>query len=133
MILDWNSWNLLNENLTEKQLDLIEDYADKLFRELDMDVDFTKHFRERVNDTRNDKHPITSAELIGFFKRSFIKTGKKIAKLPDSAQAVLHDMRTDFNVPFVIVHYEQSQDLVLKLKTIMRKKDFKSKTPIIDL
>ena len=123
MIHNWKSWNSLNESISKSELDAIEEYADRLFKELRLDVDFSSHFRERVNDPRNDK-PITSAELIGLFKRAFLKSGKKIAEMPPNAEAVLQDMRTDLNTPFVIEHDPRKGILDLVLKTIMRKKNF---------
>lgn len=123
MIYNWKSWNSLNESISETELDAIGKYADRLFKELHLDVDLSSHFRERVNDPRNAK-PITPAELIGLFKRAFQKSGKKIAEMPPNAEAVLQDMRTDLNTPFVIEHDPRKGILDLVLKTIMRKKNF---------
>lgn len=110
----------------------VEEYADRLFRELGLDVEFSKHFRERLNDPRNVK-PITSAELIGLFKRAYQKSGKRIAEMPPNAEAVLKDMRTDLNSPFVIEYDPREKDLNLVLKTIMRKKNFSTQNPVIGI
>ena len=123
MIHNWEEWNSLNEMITSSELDILEDYADKLFKELNLDVEFSRHFRERVNDPRNRK-PITTAELIGLFKRAYQKSGKKISEMPPNAEAVLQDMRTDLNTPFVIEFDPRNGELDLVLKTIMRKRDF---------
>ena len=125
MIYNWKEWNSLNENISNNELNSVEDYADRLFSELGLDVQFSKHFRERVNDPRNTK-PITPAELIGLFKRTYLKSGKKISAMPPSAQAVIQDMRTDINTPFVIEYDPRSRELDLVMKTIMRKKDFQT-------
>jgi hypothetical protein len=111
--------------MTANQIKSVEEYADKLFQGLGLDVEFTKHFKERINDPRNSK-PITSAELIGMFKRAFQKSGKKIAEMPPQAQAVIQDMRTDLNSPFVIEYDPRSKEIDLTMKTIMRKKDFQT-------
>jgi hypothetical protein len=124
MIYNWEQFNL-NENMTANQIKSVEEYADKLFQGLGLDVEFTKHFKERINDPRNSK-PITSAELIGMFKRAFQKSGKKIAEMPPQAQAVIQDMRTDLNSPFVIEYDPRSKEIDLTMKTIMRKKDFQT-------
>ena len=102
----------------------IEKYADKLFAAVGIDVEFTRHFHDRVNDTRNKK-PITTAELIGLFKRTYKKHGKRIPKLGPAAQAVIKDMKTDINMPFVI-NIDRNGMLDLVAKTVMRKKDFKT-------
>jgi hypothetical protein len=125
MIYNWSQWNSINESITTRELDLVEDYADKLFKELGLDVEFSKHFRERVNDPRNSK-PITPAELIGLFKRAYSKSGKEISEMPPSAEAVIQDMRTDLNTPFVIEYDTRTGELDLVMKTIMRKKGFQT-------
>ncbi len=132
MILDFLNWKSLNENLSSDDLNAVEKYADKLFSTLDLDVEFSKHFKERINDPRNQK-PITSAELIGMFKRAYQKSGKKISEMPPDAEAVLKDMRTDLNSPFVIQYDPKQGDLDLVLKTIMRKKNFATPNEVIPL
>lgn len=123
MIHNWKEWNSLNEMISPSELDLLEDYADRLFKELNLDVKFSIHFRDRVNDTRN-KPPITTHELIDLFKRAYEKAGKKISEMPPKAEAVLQDMRTNLNTPFVIEFDPNKGELYLVLKTIIRKKDF---------
>jgi len=132
MIYNWADWSSLNENLTTDQINSVEIYADKLFQELGLDVEFSKHFRERLNDQRNIK-PITSAELIGLFRRAYIRSGKKIAEMPPKAEAVLHDMRSDLNTPFIIEFDPVSRELELVMKTIMRKKNFQTTSDKISI
>lgn len=112
--------------ITKSDLDAIEKYADKLFAKVGIDVEFTRHFLDRVNDERNNKQ-ITTAELTRLFKQVYAKHGKKIAKLGPDAQAVVKDMRTDINMPFVL--NLKGDELELVGKTIMRKKDFKTPNP----
>ena len=109
--------------LTAKDLDTVEKYADKLYKSLGVDIAFTRHFLDRVNDTRNIKQ-ITVAELIRLFKQSYKKYGKQIPKLGNDAQAVLNDIKTDINMPFVLKWDGKEFELIAK--TIMRKKDFKT-------
>jgi hypothetical protein len=130
MIYSWSQWNSINESITSEQMDLLEDYADRLFSALGLDVEFSKHFRERINDPRNPR-PITASELIDLFKRAYEKSGKKIAEMPPYAEAVLKDMRTDINTPFVIEYDRRNGELDLVLKTIMRKKNFMTTNEII--
>jgi len=111
-----------SNEITQSDLNQIERYADKLFGAVGIDVEFTRHFMDRVNDTRN-KRQITSSELVRLFKQSYKKYGKKIASLGDDAQAVINDMKTDINMPFVL-NVTKGGDLELVGKTIMRKKDF---------
>jgi hypothetical protein len=117
----------LKENyITKSDLDQIEKYADKLFAKVGIDVEFTRHFLDRVNDERNKKQ-ITTAELTRLFKQTYAKHGKKISQLGPDAEAVIKDMRTDINMPFVL--NLKGDELELVAKTIMRKKNFKTPNP----
>jgi len=118
--------DILVEEITKKDLDQIEKFADRLFAKVGIDVEFTKHFLDRVNDARNKKD-ITTSELTRLFKQSYAKFGKKIAQLGPDAEAVINDMKTDVNMPFVL--NLKGQELELVAKTVMRKKDFKTSDP----
>ena len=112
--------------LTRKDLDAVEKYADRLYAAAGIDVEFTRHFLDRVNDARNKKQ-ITVAELIRMFKQSYKKYGRKIAQLGPDAEAVLNDMQTDINMPFVLKWDGKELDLVAK--TVMRKSNFATTNP----
>ena len=114
------------KEIKKSDLDQIEKYADRLFASLDIDVEFTRHFLDRVNDERNIKQ-ITPSELTRLFKQTYKKHGKTIARLGPDAQAVLTDMKTDINMPFVL--NLKGGELELVAKTVMRKKDFKTSNP----
>ena len=114
----------LLEFVSKKDLDQVEKYADRLFAAVGIDVEFTRHFLDRVNDERNKK-PISTAELIRLFRLSYKKHGKRIPKMGPKAQAVIDDMETDINMPFVL-NIDRKGELDLVAKTVMRKKDFKT-------
>ena len=111
------------ERVSKSDLDQIEKYADKLFAAVGIDVDFTRHFVDRVNDERNKK-PINQAELVRLFRLTYKKQGKKISQMNPDAQADIYDMETDVNKPFVL--NLRKGMLALVAKTVMRKKDFKT-------
>ena len=100
--------------VTQGDLRNLENYADKLFARVGIDVEFTRHFLDRVNDERNDKQ-ITVGELIRIFKQQYKYYGKKIAQLGPDAEAVMKDMKTDVNIPFALQWDRNSQDLDLSL------------------
>ena len=110
--------------VTKKQLDTIERFADKLWAKVGLDIEFTRHFLDRVNDARNKKQ-ITGGEIQRLFKQSYKKHGKKISALGKGAEAVIKDMETDINMPFVL-QLDKNGELDLVAKTVMRKKDFKT-------
>jgi len=121
----------IREDISKGELDQVEKYADKLFAAVGIDVEFTRHFLDRVNDERNKK-PINTAELIRLFRLTYKKHGKKIPKMGPDAQAVVRDMETDINMPFVL-NVDRSGMLDLVAKTVMRKKDFKTPNPKLNV
>jgi hypothetical protein len=117
--------DILYETITQTQLKSLEQYADKLFAVVGIDVEFSKHFFDRVNDPRNSK-PISDAELTDMFQKTYEKHGKKIAQLGPDAEAVIVDMQKDINIPFVLDYDPKLQQIQLVSKTIMRKKNFQT-------
>jgi hypothetical protein len=114
----------IQEDMSQSDLASVEAYADKELAPID--VDFTKHFFDRLNDPRNIK-PISPAELIGFFKRLARKKDKLEDFLNQYREIVASDNRTNINIPLV----SMSDKIIAK--TIMRKKDFQSPDPKIEL
>lgn len=118
--------------ITKPMLDKLESYLDQLFASLGVDVEFTRHFLDRANDARNQQ-PITLKELAILFKDAYNKYGKRIAQMGPDAEAVIKDMRSDVNVPFVLDWDSANQELDLIAKTVMRKKDFRTSNPELPL
>jgi len=117
----------LNEELSAKDFDDIEEFADRLGAKFKIDVEFTRHFKERANDPRNKK-PIDVEEMTRFFQKTMKKFGGKIKHMADKedAEAVLNDLVTDINLPFVAHFDPRSKEITFTAKTIMRKKNFKT-------
>jgi hypothetical protein len=115
------------DKITLQDLRNLEMYADMLFKNFNIDVEFTKHFFERVNDKRNKKQ-ITFSELANMFRKAYRKHGQRISKFPDGAEAVLKDMASDLNIPFAIVWDSLQNEFDLVTKSIMRKKNFKTRS-----
>ena len=117
--------DLLLEAVSQGELNQVEKYLDKIWGSVGIDVEFTKHFMDRVNDARNGK-PINPAELIKIYRQIYKKYGKPISQIPDGVNILLKDMGTDINVPVVLRW--NGKELEMIAKTIMRKKNFKSST-----
>jgi hypothetical protein len=113
----------LYEDVSMAQLHDVEKFADKLWGKLGIDIKFTHHFMQRLNDERNGK-PISSAELIRLFKKEYAENGTDIKDIDGEREAILKDLFTDINLPFVMKDTRSGTAMVAK--TIMRKKDFKS-------
>ena len=118
--------------ITQPMLDKLESYLDQMFASLGIDVEFTRHFLDRVNDKRN-KQQITLKELAILFKDAYTKYGKRIAQMGPDSEAVIKDMRNDVNLPFVLNWDNTNQELDLVAKTVMRKKNFHTPDPELPL
>ncbi len=118
----------VDKPLSQSELDQIEKFADNMFGKIGIDVEFTRHFLDRVNDERNVKQ-ITASELTRLFKQEYKRYGKPIAQLGPDAEAVMKDMRTNINMPFVLRWDPSNKELDLIAKTVMRKRDFRTSNP----
>lgn len=109
--------------VTQQQIDALERVLDKVFAQVGIDVEFTRHFLDRVNDERNRKQ-ITVKELAMLFKKEFQRWGKDIAKLGPDQEAVMKDLDSDINIPFALKW--NGSELELIAKTVMRKPNFRT-------
>ena len=123
MIMKSSLW----EELKQSDIVALEKFADRILKKYDIDVEFTRHFVDRLNDPRNSPE-IKVAELQRFFKKIQRNKGKNIRNNPD-VEAVLKDMTTNLNLPVVIK--TKGSGFEVTNKTIMRKKDFKTTSKII--
>ena len=117
--------DLIKEDISMSQLNQVEKHLDKIWAKVGIDVEFTRHFHDRVNDERNKK-PISTAEIIRIYREIYKKYGKPISKLSNGVEILLKDMSTDINVPVVLKWDGKEFDMIAK--TVMRKKNFKSRT-----
>lgn len=113
--------------ITQPELNAVEKFADDLWGKLGVDIEFTRHFMDRLNDPRNIK-PISAAELVRIFRKEYEKYGKRIAG--ENFEAVFKDLLTNINLPFVLKDDPRNNEKDLVAKTIMRKQDFKTPNPI---
>jgi hypothetical protein len=115
----------VDKQITPSDLEALETFADRIFGKVGIDVEFTRHFLDRVNDERNGKQ-ITASELTRLFKQEYKKWGQPIAKMGPDAEAVMKDLQTDINMPFALRWDNKNKELDLIAKTVMRKQDFKT-------
>jgi len=117
--------DLLTEDISMSQLNQVEKHLDKVWAKVGIDVEFTRHFHDRVNDARNGK-PINTAELLRIYKQIYKRYGKPISQLSKGTEILLKDMSTDINVPVVLRW--NGRELEMIAKTVMRKKNFMTRT-----
>ena len=118
---------LVSEDVSQAQINDLEKFGDRLLKKFNIDIEFTRHFADRMNDKRNDP-AIKVTELQRLFKKIAKNKGKDVKKHGDE-EAVLKDMQSDLNLP-VVVNYKNGEFEVVN-KTIMRKKNFKTTSPEI--
>jgi hypothetical protein len=119
---DINENYILDESVSTSQLKQLEKYLDSLFKELDIDVEFTRHFLERVNDERNKDEPITVAQLRDVFRENFRTNQDKLKGLRDKEDAHFLKVSNRLNIPFTFVK-DKNGDLELVAKTVVRRSE----------
>jgi len=129
-------WDMLSDIMAERisfkpeftkdEVEFIEDEADSEMRpEIDIDLS-SNHFFDRLNDPRN--YPdIEPFEVENFFDKLAGKKDKFIEFLQKYKEVVAKDRETNINIPFMKIANKAIA------KTIMRKKNFLSSTPILPL
>ena len=110
--------------VSKNDLNQLEKLLDKMFKGFNIDIEFTRHFLDRVNDSRN-KEQITVAELKSIFADAYAKYAKQFSSL-NNIEAVLVDIQSDINIPFRLEYSKKSKMIELISKTVMRKKGFKT-------
>ena len=124
--------NMLNEEnqcalITRADMQELEKFADNLLKDYGIDVEFTRHFGDRMSDERNSPC-INVKELKDFFRKIYANKGAKI-KGNRGIEAILKDMQKSLNMP-VVIDYKNGE-VELTFKTIMRKKNFTSPNRVI--
>jgi len=114
--------------VTWKELSDLRNHLDELWSKLGVDISFSHHFFERVNDPRNRKQ-ITIGELEKLFSQTYARHGQNISvKVKPGSdnefEAVLTDLSTKVNLPFVLKWDRDRRELRLVAKTVMRKDNF---------
>jgi hypothetical protein len=119
---------MITEEVTQAQLKDLEKFADRLLNKFNVDIEFTKHFADRMNDDRN-KPAIKISELQAFFKK-IAKVKAKNIKAHVNSEVVLKDLQKDLNLP-VAINLDKQGDIEVTHKTIMRKKNFTTPNQVI--
>ena len=119
--------NMLNEEtqcalITQADIRELEKFADSLLNDYGIDVEFTRHFGDRMSDERNTPC-INVKELKDFFRKVYVNKGMKI-KGNRGIEAILKDLQRNLNMP-VVIDYKNGE-VEVTFKTIMRKKNFTS-------
>lgn len=118
--------------ITPAHMKAFEQFVDKMFEKYKIDFNFTKHFRERISDGRNDPC-INLKEIADTIKKIYEKYRKgehTLSKYVDT-EAVIKDLQNDLNMPIAVEYDRKNDELNVIAKTIMRKKNFRTPSPEI--
>ncbi len=116
----------------QRDLTTLKKYVDGFWKKLNVDIQFTRHFFDQANDERN-KPPIDLIELKRLFKVFYQQHGKEVVKLKANTQAVVKDLVTKVNLPFVIEWDKKNKEWDITAKTIQRKDNFMTKNRVFEL
>lgn len=106
---------------------VFQKFVDRVFEKFGIDFTFTKHFRERLSDNRNNPC-ISAMELQDFIQNIYKRNseGQKLFSKHADSEIVLKDMQSDLNMPIIIKYNRRDDSISVVAKTIMRKRDFKT-------
>lgn len=116
-------------HITFQQIKQLEKFADTLLKDYDIDIQFTKHFGDRMGDERNNPC-IKIDELKAFFRKVYANKALKI-RGNVGIEAVIRDVQRKLNMP-AIIKRDRNGEVDVRFKTIMRKQNFKSSNRRID-
>jgi hypothetical protein len=113
----------LYEFVSRSELNNVKKIADRIWKQLGIDIAFTNHFFDRVNDRRN--YPVINAkELADLFIKQYHANGK-LLKNEDEVTVVLQDLFSNINIPVQITNKKDDQKRLVA-KTVMRTDNFKT-------
>jgi len=120
--------SLEESEVTKPQLDALERQLDALFKAAGIDIEFTRHFLDRVNDPRNGR-PITIEELQRVYRAVWDQQRAVLDKADVDWKAVIRDLPTQINIPVVLDYDTRTGRVELVAKTIMRAARFMAREP----
>ena len=117
--------NFTPDFITKGDVEFVDDMADRKLAPIEIDLS-GNHFFDRLNDPRN--YPdISVEELEDFFDKLSDEKEEFIEFLQKYREIVVKDTETNINIPFMKLANKAIA------KTIMRKKNFLSSTPVLPL
>lgn len=120
---------IAEEAVSLSQMKHFEKIVDKLFAKFDIDFEFSRHFRERMDDDRN-RPDIKLRELAAFIQKIYRNQGKSIKDVAGQ-EAVIKDMQAKLNIPIVVKYDKRNDEFDVVAKTIMRKDNFRTPNKVL--
>lgn len=130
------------KEMSLRDLNKAEAEIDTIYRVVGADVNFTRHFMNRVLDQGesgrfeydDNQKPrdtdVTAEELVKVFSKFWKDKGRILAlqlrKDPRNFEFVLKDISTSLNIPIAVSVDKGKRVVELDCKTLMRKKNFQT-------
>jgi hypothetical protein len=114
---------VLKEYISKNQLRSVDDFADSLFNPIGVDVEFTTHFVDRLNDPRNGEE-IETSELKDLFIKLYQKYGERIPNFRNGTHALVTDLSSNINIPFELKWDKERKMFDMVNNTVLRTKKF---------
>ena len=118
--------------MTADQIAELERFADSEFEKYDLDVEFTRHFIERLTDARGGRNaPLTFTDVKKLFSKMANQRGDEIANyaMDGGEGGIMKDKETSVNSPFGIKYNRATREYELVMVTVMRHPNFRSNNP----
>ena len=113
----------LIEEVSSGELDAAEAFANRALSKFNIEVNFTRHFRERINHPRNEPM-ITGAEIIRLFRRAAKQHGNRLKNLQPGIEILLRDTGTKINISVSVEQRKDEDTLLFFCTTIIRGDNF---------
>lgn len=113
----------LQENVATSDVQYVEKYLNALYAKIKLGFNFSNHFMERVNDSRNVP-PINKQELLVFYGKLFEKHKDDLMKLRPEEEVLISNEQMQLHSPIVLKQGNRSN--FIRVKTIIRKKKYYS-------
>lgn len=113
----------ITENISSSDLAAAEMFASRTLGRLGIDIEFTQHFKERINLPRN-RPKIKLAELVRLFRQLARQQGKRLQELEPYTKVLVHDTKTKLNIIINIKEGKTEDTLLFSCGTIIRANNF---------
>lgn len=115
-------------NISDLEMEEMLNYFNTAWKSYGVQLELGTHFAQRLNDPRNNP-PIELNDVVQLLKRLKQNALRAIMNLPNPYHAVMKDPPSNMNLMFLIKG-DKGKERTLILKSIMRKKDFESRSKV---
>jgi hypothetical protein len=124
------SKEFITETISVFELRQLKQKLNQLYKLIGIDIRFSRHFADRVNDPRNEED-ITLEELTKLFTEVYKEYKHILPKLGLDVEVVLKDLSTKLNVPIAFDWDRTEEELDMVAKSVMRKNRYTTSSRVL--